>query len=184
MIVFPERKIVLLATPRTGSRAIKEAVLEEAERRGEAFSVSKLHHPFPHEVPGYGYEKWTIIRDPLDQLKSWITHADKWDDPTDFIKTYKTRYFFYEGGMNIYSKLVDRYFVYEDQAHKEIWESLGYKPKDIPIVGRTDSRARTLTEYQEALAQKRFYNDFKLYYNTLLEREKRDRHGNKHRSKK
>lgn len=162
--------MIVVATPRTGSRAIKEVILQNVKQH-ESPIVSSLHHDFPHKVIAEArkgnYEIWTIIREPISQLKSWISHAQFWHDPDDFIQTYHSRYFMYEGGMNIYGKTADKFFVYESNGHAGLIKALGLRVKDIPVVGKTGSKKRKLTLEQLGLAYDRFEYDFKLYDDVL-----------------
>lgn len=168
MIVLPEQRVIVVATPRTASRAVNKAI-EMAKPGG--LVKTRQHHDWPHEVEraakNGGYEVWTMIREPISQLKSWISHCGYWHDPTDFIQTYKSRYFFYQGGMNIYNKEATRFFIYEQDGMRKMLEELGLMRDDndvyIPVVGETGSKERNLTPTQVDLAKQRFDKDFRLY---------------------
>jgi hypothetical protein len=166
MVILPDQKVIVVATPRTGSRAVKEAIMHGSSHA----SATKYHHPMPHEVRKVmerdNYSVWTMIREPLSQLKSWISHAQRWDDPMDFIKNYDSKYFFTNGGMNIYNQEVDRYFLYEDNGHQRMIDELWIE-EEVPVIGATGSEKRELTEEQEKAARNRFAFDFKLYQQVL-----------------
>jgi hypothetical protein len=164
MIILPRRKVVVVATPRTGSRSIVDAI----EHGGRPFLKTKLHHEFPHIVETVATDNgcdeiWTMLREPVSQLESWLCHARCWDDPEKFIKTYKSRYFIYEGGMNIYNRIATRFFIYEKNGHEEMIKALGYKDTvKIPRIGVSEDKQK-LTIEQIDLALVRFKQDFDLY---------------------
>lgn len=164
MLVLPKQGVIVVATPRTGSRAMDAAIIAQEKR----YSITKQHHDFPHEiskvVEGTGYEVWTLIREPISQLKSWISHCQFWNDPTEFIETYHSRYFMYEGGMNIYNQIADRYFVYENGGIFRMLEALGLRRDGVvEVIGETGSKDKELSPKQVGLALKRFVQDFELY---------------------
>ena len=165
MILLPDQHVIVVATPRTGSRAIRQA-LHNANVPN--MTITRVHHEFPHEVEairniGYPYEVWTMIREPVSHLKSWISYTGRWNDALEFIKTYRGRYFFYEGGMNIYNKIVDRTFLFEDNGHQAMLDALKIEHGQIPVIGKTDSTKHGLSEKQIEVAKQRFAKDFELY---------------------
>jgi hypothetical protein len=169
MVILPNQRVIVVATPRTGSRAIKEAILSGDSHA----SATKYHHPMPDEVRKVmerdDYAVWTMIREPLSQLKSWISHNERWKDSNtilDFIKNYDSKYFFRNGGMNIYNQEVDRYFIFEQGGHQKMLDELWINEK-VPVIGATGSAQRELTEAQENAARSRFAFDFKLYQQVL-----------------
>ena len=72
MIVIPD-KFTFVATPRTGSRAISEALILKYP---EAITdYPKDHHTYPDAVPR-DLPIYTVIRNPTSQLLSWWAHVD------------------------------------------------------------------------------------------------------------
>ena len=170
VFILPAQKVLVVATPRTGSRSLMQAI-EDAKFPGA--HKTKVHHDWPHEVSraasGGNYEVWSIIREPLHQLRSWIYHAGMDKTPDKFIRQYKNRYFFYEGGMNIYNRVVHRYFVFENNGHARLLNALGasLEPHKIPWIGRSNSLSDDLGMFFDdscvAMAKDRFKLDFELY---------------------
>lgn len=167
MLILPGQGVIVVATPRTGSRAMNAAIIKAATEAGQKVTKTKLHHDFPHEVRkaiGEKYQVWTIIREPISQLKSWLSHSGCWCKTDEFIEEYHSRYFMYEGGMNIYNQVVDRYFIYEQGGIYKMLEALGFKRDGtVEVIGATGSEKHTLTEAQIEKARHRFIQDFELY---------------------
>jgi hypothetical protein len=170
VIILPWRGVVVAATPRTGSRAIKAAIISGV-RAHESPVVTRIHHEFPREIVQAAkdgqYEIWTLTREPISQLKSWLSHATAWNDPLEFIQNFNSRYFMHEGGMNIYGRTATRFFVYEKDGHNKLIKALGLLDVEIPVIGSTLSSERSLTEEQTAAAERRFKYDFELYQDIL-----------------
>ena len=166
MIILPWRGVIVVATPRTGSRSIKAAIKAGAQGH-ESPIITGIHHEFPHEVVNAAkhgeYEIWTMTREPISQLKSWLSHASAWNDPDDFIQNYQSRYFRYEGGMNIYGRVATRFFVYENDGHNSLIKALGIKNTEVPVIGATKSGDNVLSDQQLELARIKLDYDFKLY---------------------
>lgn len=66
-LVIPN-KLILLATPRTGSRAL-EACFKEGRK-------TKEHHVHPEDIPDVECPKYTICRNPYQQALSWYWHVE------------------------------------------------------------------------------------------------------------
>jgi len=69
MYVIPEYKVCFLATPRTGSKAIAKALVEQ---RGAVLVGS--HHTTPVDHPDFDIQDWTVmsaVRNHWDTMVSW-----------------------------------------------------------------------------------------------------------------
>lgn len=165
MLILPEQRVIVVATPRTGSRSVKEAIVQA---RPKGLIVTKPHHDFPHEVSraaSGGYDVYTIIRNPWDQLKSWLNHTQHWHDQERFVREHRSRYFFYAGGMNIYNEVATQYFVFENDGHRALLDSLGIE-EEVPVIGKSkdpEVYKKELSEESIRIAGNRFANDFELY---------------------
>lgn len=172
MIILPEQRAVVVATPRTGSRSINEAIIS-ANPKG--MLVVKPHHNWPHEVTRAAcganceekgaYDVYTIIREPLSQLASWLNHTRKWHDQEKFVAEYRTRYFCYDGYLNIYVNVATKFFVFEDGGHQKLINALGLDVQ-IPRVGKSENPEvykNVLSDESKRIARVRFRNDFELY---------------------
>ncbi len=88
MLIFLERQLAFLATPKTGTTAVETALRPHAE---VVFKKNRKHipaaryankvAPFLKETFGVRPESVAVIRDPLDQLVSWYRyrHQDRLD---------------------------------------------------------------------------------------------------------
>lgn len=167
MIILPEQRVIVVATPRTGSRSIRDAIREAAP---PGMVETKPHHDWPKDVraaAGNGsYEVWTIIRDPWTQLESWSHHTGYHYNIERMVRDYRGRYFFSEGGMNIYNKVVDRYFVFEHDGHQGLIDALGL---DVEVTNEYKSKPNEVvwSEAARNIAAERFALDFYLYQKEL-----------------
>lgn len=80
MLIFWERRLVFLATPKAGSTAIEtalEPLASLAVRRPAALKHTDLRHyrshiaPWLHSVTGDHFTTIALMREPLDWLRSW-----------------------------------------------------------------------------------------------------------------
>lgn len=92
MLIFWEKRLVFLATPKAGSTAI-EAALESlanvAVQRPSQLKHTDLHsyrlhiEPWLHHVTGENFTTVALMREPIDWLRSWYRFLlrDDSDDP-------------------------------------------------------------------------------------------------------
>jgi hypothetical protein len=74
MIIIPELEMVVLLVPRTGTRALKNAILERYEQ-----SMLLYRHMEADGVP-QGYDRWQkvgVVRDPVARLWSLYKYLDR-----------------------------------------------------------------------------------------------------------
>ena len=163
MIILPEQRVIVVATPRTGSRSVRDAILQAAP---PGAIWTKPHHDRAEEVraaAGNGsYEVWTIIRDPWTQLESWSHHTGYHYNIERMVRDYRGRYFFYDGGMNIYNKVATRYFVFEEDGHQKLVDALEL---DVEVTNDYKSKPNQVvwSEAARNIAKERFALDFYLY---------------------
>ena len=171
MFILPERHVIVVATPRTGSRSIRDAILEA---NPPGCLRTKLHHDYPHVVQkakeqgDHPREVVTIIRNPWSHIVSWLHHAKAWWRQEDYVQNFQGRYFFYHGGMNIYNEVADRFFVFEEDGHRKLLDYIGLEDIELPHVGKSSERdtykadAR-LSDSSKEIIRNRFEQDFELY---------------------
>jgi hypothetical protein len=118
MIIVPDR-YTFVATPRTASRAIVEALLRRYPK--SITSYPKDHHIDPEYVPK-DYPIYTVIREPLSHIMSWWYHVDyrnKVDrNPLQFAQQYRHPVYidqYRKYKLNPYAEIADRFFVYETE---------------------------------------------------------------------
>ena len=89
MVIIPN-KFVFLATPRTGSRAVSEALIRKYPDAITDYP-SNHHDPAPDDntLPIY-----TVIRNPFDQILSWHSHVNPGCGLLEFARTYENVMFF------------------------------------------------------------------------------------------
>lgn len=92
MLIIPERKVVVILTPRTGTRSLKNAVLK---RYPAAFLLYR--HMEADGVP-QGYDRWPkvgVVRDPIERLWSLYKYLKRfgidWCAEHDSTYTYNMR---------------------------------------------------------------------------------------------
>jgi hypothetical protein len=74
VIIIPEKQIVVLLTPRTGTRALKSAV---SDRYPKSFMLYR--HMEADGIP-HGYDRWPkvgVVRDPVDRLWSLYKYLER-----------------------------------------------------------------------------------------------------------
>jgi hypothetical protein len=168
MIVLPKQGVIVVATPRTGSRALNEGITSAAKAAGDSVTQTKEHHTWPHVVlnlaESKGYEIWSLVREPYDHIQSWMghMHCTSYPEITTWLNEYSGRYFMYEGGMNIYRNVVTRYFIYDQNGHQKMLSALGYEG-EFPHIGGSHRVDYTFSEEQKKIIRDRFFNDFELY---------------------
>ena len=165
MIVLPHKRVIIAPTPRVASRAVEQAVamagIPEVYR-------TPTHHVHPQSLANIkadtGYNVWALVRNPVDQLRSWAGHAQKWDDLDTFIQEYSNTYLPRDLGMNLYQDQTDRFFNYDDHGTFEMFMELGINPLTLPHIGGSrTSQVPEFTQQQITLAMEHFHRDFTLY---------------------
>ena len=168
MIIVPD-KFVFLATPRTASRAISEALIRKYPNAITEYP--RFHHyppPDDNELPVYA-----VIRNPFDQILSWHNHVNRSHSvenkisPVQFASTYENvmhlpKYNKYR--LNIHADIADKLIEYTDTLNKV---ADFFELDDLEQVGR--ARKRSVTDREERdlwrLIDKEFAADVKLWVN-------------------
>ena len=176
MVVTSE--YLLLATPRTGSRALAKAVMTWDSTAIEIAA----HHPKPDMVLKYWNGSkpfYTIIRDPAEQVLSWYYHVKDFTiSPTQFAQTYSNGWLFgnvwgdeVRGkqaracGLNIYEETLGvpvQKFLYKDGLHSAL-ETLGLLGKQAPVIGDSRVDRTLLTDDFRSVVYNRFPKDVDLF---------------------
>lgn len=137
MVILPSG-LTFVATPRTGSRAISEALLRKHE---DAISdYPQDHHMWPESVP-QDYTIYTVIRNPVDQMISWWNHVDVRAKSkrrvVQFAKEYSNVMFLPADGkyrLNIYGEIADIFMPYDSKL-QIVAKTL--KLDDLQVVGKS-----------------------------------------------
>ncbi len=170
-MVVTER-FVYLATPRTASRSVEQAVLSSSET---VVYKSKQHHaPVPEVTEKLrqheGKPVYTVVREPTRQALSWYYHAKGHlsRDFTDFIKKYKNGWLF-GNHVNIYLNVPDTKITFLPFEHgiNTVLEYMGLSNTDAPFIGQTEAGGRVLSETEEHHVRNRFRYDFPLHTSAL-----------------
>jgi hypothetical protein len=174
VILVPD-KFVFLATPRTASRTYVEMIRGTFDESVE----SDDHHIHPEDLftdfpEARDLPRYTIIREPYDQVLSWFHHAivrhereaERPDRLLDFIRTASISWFF-STTLNPYDEVAELLPFqrgvlrnYETMAQKT------YHKKRAPIVGlrpRVLSNAKMLTDEVIKAIDERFPKDIELW---------------------
>ena len=138
MIVIPN-KFTFVATPRTGSRAISEALIRKYPDAITEYPND--HHAAPDSVPT-DLPIYTVLRNPLDQLLSWWAHVDlrhnSWRGPIDFALEYENVMYlpkYDKFRLNIYGDVATVFMPY-DRGLRRVADALDLR--DIETVGKSD----------------------------------------------
>lgn len=117
MVIVPN-SYTFVATPRTGSRSLSEAIL--AEKSGAISDYPRDHHLTPESVPK-DYNIYTVIRHPVSQLYSWYYHVEKRNDTgvsfSKFIREYHNPQFLDRNQkypLNMYAEIANYFYIYEN----------------------------------------------------------------------
>lgn len=175
MLIIPE-KAIILATPRTGSRA-----LEAAFKKGVK---TKEHHVHPEDVereaevlvPGSSkLPKYTVCRNPYQQTLSWFYHAVLRHDPMasttgllSFIKDTHISWYF-DRRLNPYHMVADRILRYDRDGRATalaIYRQTGAEvKKSVPLIGQSTGLDDTWLNNKAVLKaiEERFPEDIELY---------------------
>lgn len=178
MLIVPER-FILLATPRTGSRALEQTFIGGISTHGDAGGE---HHVHPEDVndvaeklvPGSStLPKYTVCRNPVDHLRSWYHHARK-DSPktlsgfVTFIKEADISWYF-TPTLNPYQWVADEIFPYERNgritAYRISHRTGAILKTEVPVIGASTGLQDTWLQSGEVLqaVNERFQNDVYLY---------------------
>lgn len=188
MVVVPG-KFIFLATPRTGSRAVKEALLKYAPGAVE----SREHHTHPGDIDSTAEKllegssdlpRFSVIRDPYDQARSMFYHAHvrhmpTGTDPTsnDFIKWLGefgvgkgANPWWFNTTLYPYKDHSDRIFEYWRHLVRTIFAAGGLcQPPGIDWVGASKGAPENLmNEQARAAVDERFGDDVE-FFNTVFE---------------
>jgi hypothetical protein len=178
VLIIPE-KVIILATPRTGSRALEAAFSKGVK--------TKEHHVHPEDiaaeaeklVPGSSkLPKYTICRNPYLQTLSWYWHAvARHEDPSTngllkFIKDQHISWYF-DQRLNPYHVVADKILPYDQDARATalaIYRATGAPvKKQVPLIGQSVGLQTTLLSDKAVLKaiEKRFPDDIELYSEVL-----------------
>jgi hypothetical protein len=92
MLVFWKQRLVVLATPKTGSTAIEQALgplaalpvtQPGALKHTDARAWQRFLRPYLREVSGHDFTAVALMREPVDWLGSWYRFRQR-DDIADF----------------------------------------------------------------------------------------------------
>lgn len=168
MVIVPD-KFVFLATPRTASRAITEALLKKYPNAISEYPRNH-HDPAPdtNELPVY-----TVIRNPYDQLLSWYSHVVMKRDPKnrqsvfEFASTYENPMFFPKYNkyrLNIHAEQADKFIPYTSTLNKIAYF---FELKDLERVGSKNTYKPTDREERDLwrILDRHFASDLKLWVN-------------------
>ena len=168
MVILPSG-LTFVATPRTGSRAISEALL--SKHKDAISDYPQNHHMWPESVPK-DYPIYTVIRNPADQMVSWWHHVDVRHSSKrtilEFAQEYNNIMFFPRNEkyiLNIYAEIADVFIPYDPKL-KNVSNVLNLSK--IKIVGKpsariTDREHKDLTEYMSEA----YKADVLLWYKVL-----------------
>lgn len=175
MIYVPD-KFMLVATPRTGSRSLKEMIrLSFGESR-----ETEQHHPHPEdlkeefpreldELPVY-----SLLRNPYEQTLSWfhhvvVRHSPEKETPEEFIRFITTGSisWFFQDYLNPYFSLVTRLLLFDD-GHLHNFERMAgreYEGQEL-IIGQSTMNQlddEMITPRAKQLIEQRFEQDVYLW---------------------
>ncbi|MGA9253996.1 MAG: hypothetical protein WBV71_16280 [Roseobacter sp.] len=84
MLIFPESNLTYLAVPKTGSTAVEMALRPRAEivfaKRRKHMNAQRYHSkvaPFLAKTFGIETETVAVMRDPVDQIRSWYKYRQR-----------------------------------------------------------------------------------------------------------
>lgn len=84
MLIFPESNLTYLAVPKTGSTAVEMALRPRAEivfaKRRKHMNAQRYHSkvaPFLEQTFGIETETVAVMRDPVDQIRSWYKYRQR-----------------------------------------------------------------------------------------------------------
>lgn len=180
MLIVPER-FVLLATPRTGSRALEQTFIGGISTHGDAGGE---HHVHPEDVndvaekiaPGASkLPKYTVCRNPVDHLRSWYHHVNRNTPVTlsgflTFIREADISWYF-TPSLNPYQTVADEIFPYERNGIITAYRishrtGASIIPKtEAPVIGASTGLNDTWLENAEVrqAVNERFQDDMYLY---------------------
>jgi len=179
MLIIPDR-VIILATPRTGSRALEAAF--------SGGTKTKEHHVHPEDVlaeaerlvPGSSnLPKYTVCRNPYQQTLSWFYHAVLRHEPQaditgllSFIKETHISWYF-DQRLNPYHAVADKILPYDRDARATalaIYRATGAKAKkQVPLIGQSTGLDDAWLNSKDVLKaiEKRFPKDIELYSEVL-----------------
>jgi hypothetical protein len=146
MYIHPEAKLCYLATPRTASRAVRDALLDPLV----GFGIVGDHHDGPEN--GYdltGLNPFTVVRNPWDMVVSWWFNArmhKKQEKPSlVWIANHfaQNRGYFWPGRMYRFSKVPGIINLrYENLGYdlNVLLEARGLPKVELPRVGVSEER--------------------------------------------
>lgn len=165
-----DNRFWFVATPRTGSRGMTEALKSAASTWIECAG----HHPEPEEAKSIaektGLPIVTVIREPLSMAVSWWCHA-KAPMPFDkFCEEWKNSHMWTSETMYPYRDCYPNILFAYNRNLKPIMELLGYPHTQVPVVGQIKDKAdkykMTGNVMQRGMfaLQDRYEEDWQLWY--------------------
>lgn len=144
MVIIPSG-ITFVSTPRTGSRAITEALLRKY--KDAISSYPKEHHMCPEYIPT-DYTIYTVVRNPLYHILSWWAHVDirasSERRPLQFAKEYSNSTLLPRDAkyrLNIYADIADVFIPYDNRL-REVSKRLNLD--DINVIGKSTYKVNAI----------------------------------------
>jgi len=138
MVIIPSG-LTFVATPRTASKAITEALLRK--HKDAISDYPQDHHMWFEDVPR-DYPIYTVIRNPVDQIISWWNHVDVQANkskrrPLQFAKEYSNIMYLPKDDkyrLNIYAEIANVFMIYDS---KLLTVTKILKLDDLQVVGKS-----------------------------------------------
>lgn len=165
MVIVPD-KFTFVATPRTGSRALAEALIKQYPQ--SVTDYPRDHHTDVSMVPA-DYPIYTVIREPVSHLISWYYHVDARHKNNkrsfdSFVKEYDSPQYFCRYNkyiLNPYAEIADNLFVYE-RGLQLAANAMGIE-HTIEVVGKSNMSPIKIDTGTMDYVRQAFAEDFALY---------------------
>jgi len=158
MVIVPD-KCIYVFTPRTGSRATEQALLEID---GAYMLNPRVHHDEPSTIPDMGLPVYATIRHPYTQCLSWFAPWQRMHTIETFVHRAPPGRHWLKKRLNVYDEWVDGYFVFEEGLGK-IMEKLGHPEIEVPELGKSSFDKDYLTDSAKKAIETVFPFDMELY---------------------
>lgn len=177
MVIMPNGE-VFVATPRTASRAIMEAIMRAYPKSINTYPEN--HHVHPDEVPTTLGKVYGVIRNPYTHLISWFNNTFGGDGDTfqAFLDNYENFRFFpgkanpWPGGyrLNMYAGVITDFLLFEDGVEAAL-DEMKVPKTFIDVVGKTEKRPYIYNNgrFKEQI-ERDFAADLALYRRIYMEK--------------